>query len=614
MEVQNKIWCDEDDHRLYEFYTDFNDWLNGEEGQELRDQFGIDGLNQPSKAFYAGDREAYDEAFQQYRIERRHEVLNQTYLEDQFGCDHWFQRNHDHFMQLIDCMESGQVVPFVGAGVSAAARFPSWKDHLREQGRTAGIGPKHIETLLSAGFHETIIEQIENEKGKDVFSQEIRDVFSRTRDIPDVVWRITELFKDTVITTNYDRLIEQAFDTGEENAYQVINGMVALERANPEGVTIYKLHGDVQHPARCILSKSQYDQAYGENGLELTRQIPKLLTYHYKTSNLLFLGSSLNEDRTVQVFREIKQNLGDEEIPQHFSIEQAPEEEANLVARNAYLASLGITPIWFEKGCFNYVEGMLRQAKNELSHRGVFPGIDLSRNDQKMECSPTVDTDLTEFLRDFVDLMPLLYWFRRQVPQNKTKKYLNAMQRVFYAQSIFTSDVDDDLLHGLDNLLRAISNQADFDGYSQGKLSAAFGHFQQFLQSHGQKNSAGEKHEWNMREMLTTASFQFEELLATVTLMPELDRHAVRLIVAVLHHGRNQHSSPKRFCELPDTVNPELSDYLALVLASKLGVVVPDRLDQIFNSDVRQLCEVAWLNFDQPINPGILARVKSLLR
>ncbi|MEJ1382035.1 MAG: SIR2 family protein [Candidatus Sedimenticola sp. (ex Thyasira tokunagai)] len=609
METHHKIWCDEDHHRLYEYYTDFNEWLDGEEGQELRKQYRIDGLNQPSKAFYAGDKEAYEEAFRQYRIERRHEVLNQAYLEEQFGGDHWAQRNHDRFMQLIDRMESGQVVPFVGAGISASARFPSWKEHLREQGRTAGMDPAHIEALLSAGAYEAIIEQIEHEKGIDVFAQEIRDVFSRTHAIPETVWRISELFKDTVITTNYDRLLELAYDTGEENAFQIINGVTALERVNPEAVTIYKLHGDVQQPAQCILSKNQYDQAYGDDGLNLNRQIPKLLAYHYKTSSLLFLGSSLNEDRTVQVFRAIKESLGDEEIPQHFSIEQAPEDEAELVDRNAYLRSLGITPIWFEIGCFDYVEGMLQQVKNELSHRGVFPGVDLSSNHEE-DLPVVAEIDFSDYLSDFVDLMPLLYWLRRQVPQSETSKYLSAMQRVFHAYSHFTSGIDEDLLYGLDNLLRVVSSSANFDGYSHGKLSTAFAHFQQFLQSHGQHNYVEENHDWDMREIMTTASIQFEGFLASGAMMPESDRHAIRLIVALLHHGKNQLHSPKRFCELPDTVSPELSDYLAFSLASKLGVVVPDRLDQMLNSDIRELCEVAWANFDRTEKPSFLAQVK----
>jgi NAD-dependent SIR2 family protein deacetylase len=374
MAVKTEIWCDRDEHKLYEHFVDFNDWLESEDGAEVREENRIDGISQPSKAFFAGDKEAYDQAFREYREERRNEVLNKTYLCEQFTDDHWFQRNLDHFKQLVQCLKASNVVPFAGAGLSVAGGFPSWKDHLRQQGRTAGIDQAHIEDLLANGQYETVIEEIENKKGRDVFTQEIRDVFSRTGEITDTTLRLTELFTDTVITTNYDRLIEQAFDTGEENAFQVINGMNALEKPAVDRVSIVKLHGDIQNPARCILSKNQYDQAYGTDQLDMTLPIPKLLSYYFRNSSLLFLGCSLNNDRTMQVFQAVKDEIGDADKPQHFSIEQAPEDEQELVNRNAHLARLGITAIWFEKGCFDYVENMLSLARNELRYRGAMPG------------------------------------------------------------------------------------------------------------------------------------------------------------------------------------------------------------------------------------------------
>ncbi len=56
-----------------------------------------------------------------------------------------------------------------------------------------------------------------------------------------------------------------------------------------------------------------------------------------------------------------------------------------------------------------------------------------------------------------------------------------------------------------------------------------------------------------------------------------------------------------------------MGSYLALTLTSKLGVFVPDRLDQILNSDIRELCEVAWVNFDRPAKSSFLAQVKLLM-
>lgn len=376
MDAKAETWCDRDEHKLFEYYVDFNEWLDSDDAAAVREANKVDGISVPSKAFYAGDKEAYDQAFQEYRETRRNEVLNERYLCDQFSDDHWFQRNLDRFEQLVGRLEDGDVVPFIGAGLSVSGGFPSWEGHLRTQGRTAGIDPAHIETLLASGQYEVVIEEIETSRGRDVFIQEIRDVFSRTGRITNTTLLITELFPDTVITTNYDRLIEQAFDTGAENAFQVINGMSALEEPATDRVSIIKLHGDIKTPVNCILSKNQYDQAYGNGGIDMTLPIPKLLEYYYKNSSLLFLGCSLNSDRTIQVFRAIKQAIErDIVIPQHFSIEQAPETEQELVDRNAYLSRLGITSIWFEKGQFEYVEGMLRLARNELRYRGVIPGV-----------------------------------------------------------------------------------------------------------------------------------------------------------------------------------------------------------------------------------------------
>lgn len=374
MHAKAETWCDRDEHKLFEYYVDFNEWLDSEDGASARETYGVEGISIPSKAFYAGDKAAYDEAFREYRKARRHEALNERYLCEQFTDNHWFERNLQRFDQLIDRLEAGDVVPFIGAGLSKAGGFPTWEDHLRMQGRTAGLDTAQTEALLASGDYESVIAKIEASLGREVFVQEVRDVFDRTGQITDTTLLITELFTDTVITTNYDRLIEQAFDTGAENAFQLINGMNAMADSDAERISIIKLHGDIKLPGNCILSKNQYDQAYGNGGIDMSLPIPRLLEYYYQNSSLLFLGCSLNNDRTVQVFRTIKQEVGDIVIPQHFAIEQAPETEHELVQRNAYLLSLGITSIWFEKGQFEYVEGMLNHARNELRYRGVAPG------------------------------------------------------------------------------------------------------------------------------------------------------------------------------------------------------------------------------------------------
>ncbi len=358
---------------------DFNDWLDGDEATRVREANRVDGISVPSKALYAGDRRAYEEAFRRYRKGRRHEVLNERYFSERFDDSHWFVRNLWRFDQLVEQLVAGDVVPFIGAGMSKAGGFPTWEEHLRTQGRTGGIDTGRVEDLLSRGEYETVISDIEARRGRDVFVQEARDVFSGSGTITDATLLITEVFVDTVITTNYDGLIEQGFDAGGGNDYQVIGPADALADPNAERVAIVKVHGDIRTPGRCILSKDQYDEAYGVGEVDVARPIPKLLEYYYRNGSLLFLGCSLKEDRTARVFRAVRQGVeakyGDMVMPQHFAVEQAPEGEEALVGRNAYLLGLGVTGIWFEKGQFEYVEAMLRLARDELRYRGVGPRV-----------------------------------------------------------------------------------------------------------------------------------------------------------------------------------------------------------------------------------------------
>ena len=179
---------------------------------------------------------------------------------------------------------------------------------------------------------------------------------------------ISELFTDTLITTNYDRLLEQVYDTGGAGV-QVINGTTAMELPDPTKVTLIKIHGDFADPAHCILGKAQYDAAYGEGALDLQRAVPRILARYYRNNSLLFLGCNLRNDRTLQVFQATKAAAGDELFPQHFSIEQAPAQLADLIDRNAELSRLGITAIWYPEKQYQFVDDILRMAKSELNYR-----------------------------------------------------------------------------------------------------------------------------------------------------------------------------------------------------------------------------------------------------
>lgn len=283
MRARTETWCQEDGHTDYELFQGFNAWIDAGEGdfdQPLLRGLVQVGLSNTSKAFFAGDLNAYEQVLQIYRAQRLREALSQDYWIDIFGeadGKHWFERNEQRFLQLVDCLGAQEVVPFVGAGVSVGGGFPTWTDHLRQQARTAGIAPNQVDTWLEQGQYEEVIGHIEKLHGRDVFAQEIRDVFGRRGRIQEITLLISDFFTDTLITTNYDRLLEQAYDTDGTGRVQVLSGANALDPPDPDKVTIIKIHGDLGDPAHCILGKAQYDEAYGADDLDLLRPIPKIL-------------------------------------------------------------------------------------------------------------------------------------------------------------------------------------------------------------------------------------------------------------------------------------------------------------------------------------------------
>lgn len=373
--LKSANWCENDKHVKYELYPDFNEWLNSDEGLDIRKKYSIEKLSTPSKGFFAGDSEGYNQAFIEYRDERIQEYLGEEHIINTLGNHRWYERNVIRFEQLANCLIDGTVVPFIGAGLSVECGFPTWRKHLIEQGRTCGLNADHVLEMLNNGHYETVIEEIEAKGYRDAFIQEIKDAFSKTGKITPTILCLTELFTDTLITTNYDHILQQAYDTGVADRIQLLDSTNIQDIPDNNKLTIIKLHGDIRQPSNCIISKNQYNEAYGDGNLDLSKPIPKVLSYHYRTSNLLFLGCSLNRDRTMEVFQAVKDEMGDTDRPQHFSLESMPDTEEELTKRNGYLLSFGITPIWFPKDSYDYIEQILRLARNEMRYRGHVPGV-----------------------------------------------------------------------------------------------------------------------------------------------------------------------------------------------------------------------------------------------
>lgn len=361
-------WCVHDDHAAYEIRQSFNEWLDSddEDASTLLKALGIGHFVTPSKALFAGDRVAYGEELERFLARRLELALGHGKFDD-----HWFGKNRAHFNALLEPLKARTVVPFVGAGISCTASLPTWTGHILHQARSAGLDLGHISSRLSRGEYEATVDEIIAARGEGLFIQEMRDAFDSDIGDAHVAVMVVKLTKSIIVTTNYDRVLENALAVQGEPTAEMItpaedNARIIRAQSNGQRALL-KLHGDIRTPSSYVLSKAQYDASYGGGLPDMKLSLPRKLRHIFEHGSLLFLGCSLIEDRTLRVFESLVAEAGLHNVPRHFAVLEAPPTEAELVKRNADLASLSIDAIWYPSGSHEYLPLILSELLEQLS-------------------------------------------------------------------------------------------------------------------------------------------------------------------------------------------------------------------------------------------------------
>jgi DNA-binding protein YbaB len=136
-----------------------------------------------------------------------------------------------------------------------------------------------------------------------------------------------------------------------------------------------KLHGTIDTPESIVLTKSDYDKVYSEDA-----PLTKTLEICMKGKNLLFLGCSLKEDRTMDFLKSVY-----EKGIYHYAV--FPSKEDKIGETSRYLGNKSILSILFPEGCFECVAVILEtindlveyeRSKEAVVRISKYYGIDVS--------------------------------------------------------------------------------------------------------------------------------------------------------------------------------------------------------------------------------------------
>ncbi len=192
--------------------------------------------------------------------------------------------------ELAIQLARGQVIPFVGAGVSMSLGLPSYGALIQELGGHIGFDGAIFEQL---GDYLTLAEFYHLRKsGLLELQAHLREKWRKTEKevVASPVHRaIVELGCKLIYTTNFDDFLEKAHK-GLDRRYRGLRSVNDFVNLADDKVHIVKLHGDLRSPKTMVFTESSYFERLAfESPLDIKLRADVL------GKSLLFIGYSLSD-------------------------------------------------------------------------------------------------------------------------------------------------------------------------------------------------------------------------------------------------------------------------------------------------------------------------------
>jgi hypothetical protein len=297
------------------------------------------------------------------------------------GLQKWIERSsRPAVAALVEQLRSPMgVIPFVGAGLSAPFKVPQWGEFLVQTGEQCSVArASQVKDAVEEGRYEEAAELLYSEDAN-WFQQVVQQAFNlplaQAKFDSGALAALPHLAPGPVITTNFDRVLEAAFRYANRPFVEVIlgNQVDSITRAVHRNVrALIKIHGDCMDRASRTFTSWEYDQSYGTPSRSPSLSSVSWLLFTNRP--LLFLGCSLEKDRTVQVLRDIHARLG---AVQHFAVLSGSYVRTKLEERQQNLRACGVTPLWYAPKDFGRIGVLLSDARKQTfsTYLGRSPGL-----------------------------------------------------------------------------------------------------------------------------------------------------------------------------------------------------------------------------------------------
>jgi hypothetical protein len=270
-------------------------------------------------------------------------------------------------------LEHGTAALFVGAGLSRQAGYPDWYALLHEIAQELQIDLSQEHDL--AGVAQWYINKAGRQRTR--IGQVIKSNFPEKSEVPLAHRILARLPIRNVWTTNYDRLIERAWEL-QRRGLDVKSVTSDLSVSAPDAdTTLYKMHGSIDHPAEVVIATDDYEMYRRKRAGFL-----QVLNGHLIALHCLFVGFSFSDPNIGHLLALIRESMEDHGT-QHYAIVRRPKKGEGADADKLWAYAKSRHNHWIEDlqrygiNCvevdeFAEIDSILEELEASISRRSVF--------------------------------------------------------------------------------------------------------------------------------------------------------------------------------------------------------------------------------------------------
>lgn len=211
-----------------------------------------------------------------------------------------------HFPKpLLDDLVAGQWLPVVGAGFSKNAVLPN---HHQSMPLWNELGKKLADEMNDYDYVNPLdaVSAFDHEFGRPKLVERLSElVYAREAQPGEAHKALCSVPFDIVCTTNFDFLLEAQYSLTPLPYTPLVDEDQLSINFRQHGVAVLKLHGDLNHPSRLIVTEEDYD-AFLDRYPVIATYLANLLI----TRTAVLVGYSLEDPDFRQVWQVVGERLG----------------------------------------------------------------------------------------------------------------------------------------------------------------------------------------------------------------------------------------------------------------------------------------------------------------